>query len=153
MSIIQKLKEDQIHVRKMVNELAENKIVVSLLTTLIGEAAMIGKNDGNRETTDEEVLVVMKKFLKNINETLDARPDPTSDLYIEIRLLEEYIEMYGPKMMSDDELQHFIADIIGVYELKSPRDMGIVMKELKASKAGLYDGGKASKFAKEQLGR
>ena len=151
MSIMQKLKEDQIHVRKMVNELAENKIVVRLLTTLIGEAAMIGKNDGNRETTDEEVLVVMKKFLKNINETLDARPDPTSDLYIEIRLLEEYISTYGPKMMTDIELKAVVYNIIMNMESPTVKDMGIVMKTIKENHSGTYDGKLASKLVKEAL--
>jgi hypothetical protein len=38
-----------------------------LLTTLLGEAAMVGKNAG-RETTDQEVVAVVKKFVKNIDE-------------------------------------------------------------------------------------
>jgi uncharacterized protein len=56
MSMMDKLRADLLTARK------ERSDMTGLLTALVGEAAMIGKNNGNRETTDEEVLRIVKKF-------------------------------------------------------------------------------------------
>ena len=42
----------------------------NLLSTLVAEAAMVGKNDGNRATTDQETINIIKKFIKNANENI-----------------------------------------------------------------------------------
>jgi hypothetical protein len=61
MSLIQTIKADQVQARKARSASA------SILTTLIGEAEMIGKNAGDRESTDEEVIAIIKKFIKNLD--------------------------------------------------------------------------------------
>jgi len=35
----------------------------NLLSTLIAEVAMVGKNDGNRATTDQETINIIKKSI------------------------------------------------------------------------------------------
>ena len=65
MSLIQTIKTAQVAARKARDPSA------SLLTTLIGEAEMVGKNAG-REVTDQEVVATIKKFIKGIDETLKA---------------------------------------------------------------------------------
>ncbi len=42
--------------------------LATLLSTLIAEAEMVGKNAGNRESTDDEVQQTIRKFLKNNQE-------------------------------------------------------------------------------------
>lgn len=42
----------------------------TLLTTIIGEAEMRGKNDGNRATTSEDILTVLRKFEGNLKDNL-----------------------------------------------------------------------------------
>ena len=51
--LIENLKEDQLIARKN-----RDQIKATLLTTLIGEAEMVGKNTGNRSPFDEEVVSV-----------------------------------------------------------------------------------------------
>lgn len=63
--LIVKIKHDQLVARKN-----RDQIESTLLTTLIGEADMVGKNNGNRDPFDEEVISVVKKFLKGVNETI-----------------------------------------------------------------------------------
>ena len=63
MSLIIEIKSAQLAARK-----ARDSFTASSLTTLIGEAEMVGKNAG-REVTDAEVVAVLKKFVKNIDET------------------------------------------------------------------------------------
>ena len=62
--LIEKIKEDSLRARKDRNTWKAN-----LLTTLYAEASMIGKNKGNRVSTDEETTAVITKFLKNAQET------------------------------------------------------------------------------------
>lgn len=76
MTLIQQIKDKQIAARKSGDSLA------SLYTTLLGEASIIGKNAGNRETTDVEVVAVVKKFIKNIDETVQALTSRGQDAYV-----------------------------------------------------------------------
>jgi len=141
MLLIKRIRQDQIAARK-----DRNAAAATTLTTLLGEASIVGKNDGNRESTDAEVQAVITKFIKNNKEMIALGVKEAVD---ENELLSNYI----PEQMSTSELEHFIADIIGAYSLTSPKDMGIIMKELKQNKAGLFDGKAASIIAKEQLSR
>jgi len=143
--LIDTIKADQLQARKN-----RDTALAQLLTTFYSEAAMIGKNDGDRVTTDEEVHGVAKKFIKNAKEVYNNLVDTDTralEATYEIGILSGFL----PQQMTDDELIHYIADIIGAYKLNSPRDMGVIMKELKSNKTGLYDGAKASQLAKAQL--
>jgi uncharacterized protein YqeY len=135
MSLLQQLKDDQLGARK-----GKEAIKASILTTLIGESAIIGKNNGNRESTDEEVIAVIKKFIKNINETLKV--SESADLQSE----RDILSMYLPVQMTDDALRAVVSDLIK--ELNQP-SMGNVMKCLKERYNGLYDGKTASSIIKE----
>ena len=68
--LLETINQDRNEARKM-----KYTATATLLTTLYSEAQMVGKNDGNRETTDAEVVAVIKKFVKNIDETLSNLPE------------------------------------------------------------------------------
>ena len=140
MTILQTIKNDQLTARKN-----RDVIQASILTTLIGEASMVGKNNGNRETTDLEVIAVIKKFINNINESLSVKD---SDI---LRTERNILNAYVPQQMSDLDLKEYITGIISAMRLSS-KDAGIVMKELKATQEGLYDGKRAIQITKELLG-
>jgi uncharacterized protein len=143
MSLIQDIKNEQIAARKQGQKSA------SILTTLLGEAQMIGKNDGNRETTDSEVLAVVKKFIKNIQETI---PHVTSDsqrenLNFELTVLSNLL----PAQLQPDELQTIISQLIQSEHVTSAKEMGKVMAKLKALYDGRFDGRLASNLVKACL--
>lgn len=140
MTLIQQIRQDQLQARK------DKAVHASLLTTLLGEAAMVGKSDDNRETTDAEVTVVVKKFIKNARETIDAltgpggstmRPENIAALKHEIEVLSNYL----PQQLSADRLLEIVNEqfAIGAIE-KSAKAKGSVMKFLKDNYAGQYDG-------------
>lgn len=109
----------------------------SLLTTLLGEAAMVGKNAG-RETTDQEVVAVVKKFVKNIDETIAAltsRNQDASAFLAERGVLEQFL----PLQLTELALQHMAKEFASMPEF---------MKHLKENYAGQYDGKLASTVAK-----
>lgn len=135
MSLMSAIKEKQLNARK-----SGATVEARLLTTLLGEASAVGKNDGNRESTDAEVVAVVKKFIKNIKETIAAQAAAgmPADAYLaeELSILEEFL----PKQLSELELSA-ISDNF--------KTMPEFMKFLKDNHAGCYDGKMASMIAKQ----
>lgn len=152
MSLLTTIKAKQLEARKSRDALSS-----SLLTTLLGEAAMPGKNDGNRESTDAEVVATIKKFIKNAQEVVKATEPQDNiqaasrcrDAKIEITILESFL----PQQLTEVELRKIIAD--GLEQLAKsglePAPMGWMMGKLKQEFTGRYDGGLASKLIKEAI--
>lgn len=138
MSLLSTIKSKQVEAR-----LARDTATASTLTTLLGEASAVGKNDGNRETSDDEVIAVVKKFIKNIDETvvsMGERNLDTTKFIIERNLLESLL----PRQLTAEELEVIVAEYISEEGLSGPRSMGLVMKHLQTEYAGKYDGKLAS---------
>jgi uncharacterized protein len=139
MSMMDKLRADLLTARK------ERSDMTGLLTALVGEAAMIGKNNGNRETTDEEVLRIVKKFRDNAVELMghvDSGTDAETKAQAEIARLEAYM----PKQMSEDDLRK----VLLAFKATNPAaKIGDIMAYLKTNFAGTYDARVASQIAKE----
>lgn len=142
MTLITQIKDDQLQARK-----DRNTTKATLLTTLFSEAAMVGKNDGNRETTDAEVIAVIKKFVKNNLEVIGNLSED-DDRYVIATHELVFMNNYLPKQLTNDELRDIITPLA---EGKTMRDMGGIMKELKANYTGLYDGRAASTIIKGVL--
>lgn len=133
MTLMEQIKAKQIAARK-----AGHSQDASLLTTLLGEAAMVGKN-ANRETTDAEVVAVVKKFVKNIDETVTALA--TRGQNVGVFLAERAVlEQFLPMQLSESALLEVA---------KCQENMPAFMKHLKENFAGKYDGKLASQVAKE----
>lgn len=132
MSLMEDIKVRQLAARKAAEPEA------SLYTTLLGEAGAIGKNAGNRETTDQEVVAVVKKFIKNLDETINAltsRNQDAGSFLMERGVLEQFL----PKQMGEEDLVN-IAQALP--------NLPAFMKHLKENYAGQYDGKLASTVAK-----
>ena len=132
MSLMEAIKVKQLAARKA------GAPEASLYTTLLGEAGAIGKNAGNRETTDQEVVAVVKKFIKNLDETINAltsRNQDASSFLNERSVLEQFL----PLQLTELALQHMA---------KGYTTMPEFMKHLKENYAGQYDGKLASSVAK-----
>ena len=131
MTLIEQIKQKQIAARKAASAEA------SLLTTLLGEAAMVGKNAG-RETTDQEVVAVVKKFIKNIDETVSAlssRGQDAASFLAERSVLERFLPLQ-------------LTELALVNIAQNHKSMPEFMKFLKENHAGQYDGKLASIVAK-----
>jgi len=142
MSKILEIKAAQLVARK-----AKNTTTASLLTTVIGEAEMIGKSAGNRESTDAEVLAVLKKFEKNMLETIGylTSGQSTSDFLVDkINIVEaelEIIRQFLPTKLTDLQVQKDIGSIMTERNLvNEPKSLGIITKELKVKYGEQFDG-------------
>ena len=137
MSLIERIKKDQLSARKI-----GDKELSAVLTTLMSEIAMVGKNAGNRETTDDEALKIVTKFKKGSDENFKLTSN--EKFSNESRIYEAYL----PKMLTRDELTDIIKDIISH---DSTVNMGKVMGFLSKQYAGQYDGKMASELIKGML--
>lgn len=130
--LIDTLRNDLLQARK-----DRNNISIKLLTTLVSESAMIGKNKGNRESTDEEVESTIRKFLKNAEETIShLNDDRREEIKEEITILEKYL----PTQLSEKEIKTFFNS------LPSGTNIGKAMQELKSKFPGQYNGKIASQI-------
>lgn len=128
---------------------AKESVRATLLVTLYAEAARVGKDDGNRGTTDAEVQDVVRKFLKGVRESLDVLKDEQARTLAltEKAILEEFL----PRNVAGAELRSVIEGIVSGLPERSPKAMGAVMKALREQLAGAYDGNEASTLVKQVL--
>lgn len=118
--IINKLKEELLKARKN-----KNTNLVSSVALMISEIEKVGKNDGNRETTDDEAVALLKKMVQRNNETLEyLGAGPMRDKYSqEVDLMQKYI----PSQVSDEEVTEFVKRYIS----ENGKNMGAIMGALK----------------------
>ena len=94
MSLLAQLKKDSLLARK-----AADGVRATLLSTLIAEAEMVGKNAGNRESTDDEVQQTIRKFLKNNQEAVAVIKD--TDRLAVLEQESAILTAYLPPMASE----------------------------------------------------
>ena len=137
MSVLKEIKNAQLQARK-----DRDKFKAGILTCLYSEASIIGKNNGNRETTDDECLKCIQKFKKGVNETLNVLSDEAKcrELHAELEIYDGFL----PKQMSTEELE----TVISVYINDGITNIGQIMEALKKEHGGAYDAKMASQIIK-----
>ncbi len=148
MSLIAQIKSKNLEARK-----AKLTAVVNVLTPLIGEAEMVGKNAG-RDVTDAEVVQMVKKFIKNLDETIKVLGD--NDPRTLAAMGEKMtLEGFLPKQLDEAQLRTEIGKILQELDeldgTHTKPKMGDVLRTLKFSFDGQYDGKMASELVKEAL--
>lgn len=139
--MLTKLKEDQKTFRLKYRDTKDMKYQTCnlILATLIGEIDTKSKNV-SRALTNEEIVALIKKFIKGIEESLVIRQNDT--LVIQKELLENYL----PQQLSETNLRSVILTIVAKQDKPN---VGLVMKTLKEEYCGMFDGAAANKIAKE----
>jgi hypothetical protein len=137
MTLLDKLKADQLTARKN-----KDKDLAATLTTLYAEAVKVGKDDGNRETTDEEVIAVTKKFINNCIIILEKVTDP--DAVAKAKAEIEVYNLYIPQQMSNPEIEKIITTIAA----GNKPDLKSVMQYFKTHFAGRYNGKQVADIVK-----
>ena len=102
----------------------------------------------NIDSTDENVLKVIKSFEKGILETIESRKSISLDV-TEQELELSYIKAYQPTPMSDDDIRVLIKDIITRAPNKNEGTiLGFFNKE---NQGKFFDNKNVLKIAKEEL--
>jgi uncharacterized protein YqeY len=71
------------------------------------------------ESTDENVLKVIKAFEKGLNETIESKTKIGEDVSKEL-LEKSYIEVYLPKLMSNEEIRLIVKEMLARIEGNNP---------------------------------
>lgn len=120
MTIIEKLKQERIEARKN-----KDNALSSFFAFVISEVEKIGKDAGNRLTTEDESVRVIEKTIGNIEQNMVVTSDVIkNELAMQISILKKYI----PEKVSEDVVRQFIVDL---YKNNPDINKGIFMKELK----------------------
>ena len=142
MSLYITIKADALQARKQ-----RDTATATSLTTLIGELETFAKNAG-RELTDADVTAFVQKTLKNVDEVLRLASQESSS-YLTAVDERKLFEKYLPQQLTTDELKSLIDD----YVEAGAKNVGDVMKLLKANYNGQYDGAAASTILKARFAK
>jgi uncharacterized protein YqeY len=140
----------------------KNPIVTGILTVLYSDAVNVGKNQGNRLSTDDEVIAVIKKFIKGTEQNIEIYEKSTATDEKEKSKHAEALDIakqelailvaYIPKAPTLEVVKESIIKIMNDKVLKKDNSsMGVIMKELKVQYGSALDGASTSKLIKEIL--
>ncbi len=141
MSLLQQIKSKSVQFRKNKDPMAV------FLITLYSESSRPGLDDGKRESTDEEVIRVLKKFKDGAKMVMDNSSSTTAETYLQAQQEILLIDDFLPRQMTSDELHQIIKNTIDT----GVNNLGGIMKYLNTHHAGLYDGALASQITRQLL--
>lgn len=145
----QKLQEEL--KQSMLARTAEKTSVLRLLLSAINYFE-INKGGAGYEATDEDVLSVVQKEVKQRKDSIEQfKAGNRQDLVDKETKELEILQTYLPAQMSEKEVRKIVQDTIREVSATSMQDMGKVMGSLMPKLKGKADGGLVSRFVKEAL--
>jgi uncharacterized protein YqeY len=119
---------------------AKDTVKANLLSTLFSEIFTLSKS--GKELKEEDELKIIRKFVKNIDETLalEIPVETRTKLDTEKKILECYL----PNQMSIDEIEKNVKELLG--QGKTIKD---IMPYFKENFPGRYDGKTVSEAVKK----
>lgn len=124
MKTLEELKRESLYARKN-----KDKLRADVLTTMLSDVNRLAKDD-QRDPTDDDVTLVAKRFMKNLEKTRDLRT--TQKVLDEINVVSDYF----PKQLTQpvpivDLAERFIAE--NPNETSPQKIMGMIMKEVRGN--------------------
>lgn len=125
---------------------AHDKVRLSILRQVNGEVKNIEVNE-RREITDEDVVAMLKRVIKQTRETLEGSEKAGTDdertalLAAQVAILEGYL----PSQLSGDQLRELAEKVIAEGGFSEKRDMGKVMGALGSATGGNFDKAEAAR--------
>ena len=119
--------KEQINKDYMTAFKAKNTVAKNLLSVVKGEIQTVEKNTGVDNLSDEDVMKILTKTAKSLNETIkslapiDGKGEDIVQACAELAI----IECYLPKQMSRDEITQKVEEIVN----SGVTNIGAIMKE------------------------
>ena len=129
MNIVQKLKAESLRLRKERNPIAAS------ITFVLSEIEKVGKNSGNRETTEDEAIKVVQKLVATLRDNLKYKLTDADVANTNAQIL--VLESVLPKMATEAQLRQAITSLFDTVEF--PRNKGSIMKAIRAEFGALAD--------------
>lgn len=141
MTVTEKLKSESMRLRKARDPLAP-KIVFAL-----SEIEKVGKNAGNRATTDDEAVKVVQKLIATIDENLKLNID--DGRRVALNHEKHILQSVLPRMASEDEIR---SKLVFAFQGKQIHNKGEIMKWAKSEWGVLADMKQVGFIASELFG-
>jgi uncharacterized protein YqeY len=123
-----------------------------LIISAIKDAEIAGRSKGVKEIADNDINAILKKMVKQRNESCEVYKKAGRDELLESESKEiEIINAFLPTQLSEEETKKICQETIKSVGASSTKDMGKVMGALKAKHADTIDFSKVSLIIKELL--
>ena len=123
-----------------------------LIVSAIKDAEIAGRSKGLKEIKDSDITSLLKKMIKQRNESCEVYEKAGRSELLESEKKEiEVINNFLPKQLSEGETKKICQDTIKLTGASSMKDMGKIMGVLKSQHAETLDFSKVSKILKELL--
>ena len=125
-------------VQAMKEKNKERKDALSMLLSVLKNAEI----DKRSPLTEDEENAVVKKEIKQCQETYDSAPEDRTDIKEEAALRIQVYKEFAPEDMSVDQIREVILSVLGELgiEKPTPADKGKIMKVLMPKVKGMADG-------------
>ena len=121
-----------------------------LVVSAIKDAEIASRTKGQKEMSDSEVTSILKKMIKQRNESCEVYKKAGRSELLESEKKEiEVISIFLPKQLSDEETKKICEEAIKSSGASSIKDMGKVIGILKSKNADSLDFSKVSSIIKE----
>jgi uncharacterized protein YqeY len=134
--------------------LDKSELKLSVIRMLVSAITYyeIDKGGAGYEATDEDVLTVIGRQVKQRKDSIDqfekaGRQELADKEKKELEILEKYL----PAQMPEEEIRTLVKEAIAQTDAKTPADMGKVMGALMPKTKGKADGSLVSKIVREEL--
>ena len=123
-----------------------------LIISAIKDAEIAGRSKGQKEVVDSDVTAILKKMIKQRNESCEVYKKAGRKELLESETKEiEVISIFLPKQLSEEETKKICQETLKNVGASSMKDMGKVMGALKSKYADTIDFSKVSSILKELL--
>ena len=126
-----------------------------LILSGIKDLDILNRSGPNKkETDDEDIKKLLKKMIKQRNESVEIYKKNKREDLLKIEQGEiDLLSTYLPKQLSEEETQKICSEVVSKVGAQSIKDMGKVMGELKKNYSDSIDFSKAGSILKELLNK
>ena len=123
-----------------------------LIVSAIKDAEIAGRSKGQKEIKDGDITAILKKMIKQRNESCEVYKKAGRTELLESETKEiNVINTFLPKQLSEEDTKKICEEVIKSVGASSMKDMGKVMGVLKSKHADTLDFSKVSGIIKGLL--
>jgi uncharacterized protein YqeY len=123
-----------------------------LIVSAMKDAEIAGRSKRQKEITDSDVAAILKKMVKQRNESCEVYKKAGREELLENEIKElKVISIFLPKQLSEEETKKICKETVESVGASSMKDMGKVMGALKSKYTDSLDFSKVSIILKEFL--
>ena len=123
-----------------------------LIVSAIKDAEIAGRSKGNKELKDSDIVSLLKKMIKQRNESCEVYKKAGRNELLENETKEiEVINNFLPKQLSEEETKKICEETIKSLGASSMKEMGKIMGTLKSKHSDSLDFSKVSIILKGLL--